>query len=625
MKPLLLFLLLIITAPLAAQQQRKLDSLKNILAKLPTEGKSFGSDTVRVRVLCEMGLYEADSALSINHILHGKTLASKISWETGEGIALNSEGFFLLREGNHYQGIDKLLLGLQIAEKTKNLDQMGFGYRYLGAGYFLLEDDILAIKYYEQAKEIYGKLKSTSLQNLKNHSVVLSNIGLSLIRIKDFKKAIGYYKSAIEESKILNDSTSKAWMYGNLGIALRENGNLDNALIDFDIAINLFGKGSNDNRGLAYSDKALTLLYQKNEKESLKMALEAKEIAKNAPNFIKQIVYETLFKAYKANGDYYNTIITMDKWYELKNSSEAEMKKKSIEGLASTFENKKNEVEIKYQKQQNKILFIVISLLFCLSSLIFYNFRVVKSKNKKIKEQGDKISEINSELENLNKGLEKKVETRTSELQKAYNEIKDAMVKGQTIERKRVASELHDNLGSMISSIKFQMQAISLESLNDKEKRIYNNVYGLIGDTYNEVRLISHNMLPASLELKGIKGAITELIEEINLADRVKFSLEFDNNINLDKKTEVELYSICLELINNILKHSKAKNADINFIKDKNKIYISISDDGVGMLDHQQSGMGLKNIKTRLNTINGEIEYRTFKNEGTAVILTLNF
>jgi two-component system, NarL family, sensor kinase len=188
-------------------------------------------------------------------------------------------------------------------------------------------------------------------------------------------------------------------------------------------------------------------------------------------------------------------------------------------------------------------------------------------------------------------------------------EIEEALVKGQNIERKRVAEELHDNLSAKISGIRWRLEAISPQFAIEKEQKIFDSTVNALAEVYTDVRLIAHNLLPAELETKGLPAALKNLSVELNSQDRTLF--KFKNSDNIERfanKIEYEIYSIILELSNNILKHAKAKNAMIILEKLDKTLKLIVSDDGIGIDQNSaKKGMGMGNLKSRVASLNGII------------------
>jgi signal transduction histidine kinase len=206
---------------------------------------------------------------------------------------------------------------------------------------------------------------------------------------------------------------------------------------------------------------------------------------------------------------------------------------------------------------------------------------------------------------------------KNRELQVKNKEISEAMLKGQTTERKRVASDLHDNLGSTMSSIRWAFQSIDTTKWSDNEKEIFTNVQTMFDKAYDDIRLLSHNLLPEEFERFGLTTTLQNFIKKINKNTTIEFDLKVDESFGrVDKKIEFELYSICLELVNNIMKHSKATQAKINLSQTKNQIKLIISDNGIGTFNNDSDGKGMKNVQARVESLNGTWKIQNAKNEG---------
>ncbi|MFN3850258.1 MAG: sensor histidine kinase [Spirosomataceae bacterium] len=195
-------------------------------------------------------------------------------------------------------------------------------------------------------------------------------------------------------------------------------------------------------------------------------------------------------------------------------------------------------------------------------------------------------------------------------------EIEEALLKGQTLERKRVAQELHDNLSAKISGIRWRLESIQPDFNIEKQKQIYESSVNALSEVYTDVRLISHNLLPAELELKGMRFALENLVKELNSLERTQFELEVDDSIKrFGNKAEYELFSVILELSNNILKHSGAKDAKIAMHQAGNRIVLIVEDNGKGLGENaHKGGMGMKNMKARIENLGGSFSIES--NEG---------
>lgn len=238
----------------------------------------------------------------------------------------------------------------------------------------------------------------------------------------------------------------------------------------------------------------------------------------------------------------------------------------------------------------------------------------------------------------LNVGLEDKVRDRTIELELANEqlraknrEIEEALLRGQTLERKRVAADLHDNLGGTLSAIKLSLSALNPGKLSEREQLVYQNLVMMTREAYAEVRNLSHNLQPDELEQEGLGRALCRLVQKFNNTQLTQFTLAANDLPRLNKNTEFHLYSICLELANNILKHSRATEAHIEFKRVNDDLNMIVRDNGRGMesVVHQHNnhmqmiGMGLRNIQARTEAMKGRLEVYSEIGEGTTFFFVL--
>lgn len=197
-------------------------------------------------------------------------------------------------------------------------------------------------------------------------------------------------------------------------------------------------------------------------------------------------------------------------------------------------------------------------------------------------------------------------------------EIEEALLKGQKIERRRVAADLHDNLGGMMSAIRLTIEAMDVSKLSKKEKEVYQSVLYMTREAYNEVRLLSHNLQPEELEKFGLPEALQRLMHKLNNSQKIHFSVVVSHLQKLNKELEFNLYSICLELANNIVKHSGATEASFEFVTKGTELQLFVTDNGKGFIQNNTSdGMGMRNIQERTNQMAGKLKIHSEPGEGT--------
>lgn len=213
-------------------------------------------------------------------------------------------------------------------------------------------------------------------------------------------------------------------------------------------------------------------------------------------------------------------------------------------------------------------------------------------------------------------------------LRKRNNLIEqDAQIKGQTLERKRVASELHDNVNSLLASVKVGLQSIQP---SENQSKIYENVVRMVDNATREVRQISHNLVPAELEKEGLSHALISLVMRLNLSGNTYFELDLIAlKQRFSNEVEFNLYMICLELCQNIIKHAEATKAKIEFeiiSSSKNKpqqLVLFVWDNGKGFEKERiVEGMGLKNIRHRAKSIGTDLQVQSH-DDGTTFYLKI--
>lgn len=196
-----------------------------------------------------------------------------------------------------------------------------------------------------------------------------------------------------------------------------------------------------------------------------------------------------------------------------------------------------------------------------------------------------------------------------------------AVLEAEEKERVRIARELHDSLGQILSAAKMNVSAI--DSHNEDDAKLMNNAKKLIDDSVREVRNISHNLMPASLMDKGIEFALNELANKINDTGLLHIDLMItESEQRLDSSVEIAIYRIVQEVVNNMIKHSNANKVEVLLDYNTEKIYLSIKDNGVGFDTNtieQSSGIGWKNIFSRVYMMNGDVQVNSQPGRGTLV------
>jgi len=200
---------------------------------------------------------------------------------------------------------------------------------------------------------------------------------------------------------------------------------------------------------------------------------------------------------------------------------------------------------------------------------------------------------------------------------KKQNELLVAISETQTAERKRISQDLHDSIGGSLALTKNKLQN-ALSKIKTTPPEMHEAILAL-NDTSDQVRQISHNLMPGELVRFGLVPAINTLLEQLNKEElhAQLYTTKMENRIEPLK--EIQLYRIVQEAIQNTLKHAEAKNLYIHLNKHKQHLSLLIEDDGIGLLPNLEEGLGFKNIEQRIKMLNGSFALDSSENKGTTL------
>jgi len=204
----------------------------------------------------------------------------------------------------------------------------------------------------------------------------------------------------------------------------------------------------------------------------------------------------------------------------------------------------------------------------------------------------------------------------------------NTIIQTEEKERKRFAKDLHDGLGPLLSSVKMSVSSMAQMKHDDATREIVENTELVINEAIKSLKEISDNLSPHILNNFGLIRALNNFTNKINITKTIRISLISDlRDERFDSNVEVVLYRVVCELINNTIKHAKAKKIDLSLMKENNDLLIEYKDDGKGfdvskVIDQSANmGMGFSNIYSRINSIKGEINIESGHKKGTLVTI----
>lgn len=476
---------------------------------------------------------------------------------------------------NYAQSKNYLEKALPIFIKYKNQTLLYQTYVEFGVLYFRQSENSKALYYYLKAKNI----NDTELQNPTNTASDYNYIALCYDELNNKSKAVEYFKKAIDTYTELEMPNELAMIQFNLG--------------------NLYVGIKQADLGIFHLEKAK------------KIAVEIED------TYRLSRCYELLSDAFALKGDYLKAY----NYYVLYNSISDSLlnleKVKQIAEMNVVYETEKKVQEIELLNAQNKakearnklLIFGTVFLLISIIILIYIYIqrsRIAK-KNELIAQQ--KIKNLINEQEI-----------------KTY----DAMLEGQEEERKRIATDLHDRLGSMLSTVKLLFSALDskIDQAVDENKQQYAKANLLLDEACVEVRRISHNLSTGMVSSFGLVAALDELVDSIDNSGIIScklYTYGMDNRV--DTKLEIAIYRMIQEIVNNILKHANASKISIQINKTEESISISIEDNGIGFNVEEKKksgGMGLASIEARATKVNGTYHIDSSIGNGSISIIEIS-
>lgn len=230
---------------------------------------------------------------------------------------------------------------------------------------------------------------------------------------------------------------------------------------------------------------------------------------------------------------------------------------------------------------------------------------------------------------------QRKVLAQQNEIQTAENrhqkELLNASMEVAEQEREKIAKNIHDDVGTSLNVIRLQLTKLSRNAADyAKTEELVKESIGIVDESIQTIRGIAHDLMPPTLVKLGFDKGIAELCRQINASGQMKISavVEEENAKRLTPRLELQLYRAVREVINNILKHSQASEVDVHVRTTDTSVSVRIHHNGIGIsneaatqLAQSEKGVGLKSIQSRVQLVNGTIQYLTKGQNDSEVII----
>lgn len=426
--------------------------------------------------------------------------------------------------------------------------------------------------YYEKALLVGEKV----LNNEDLKAKIYANFAGMFYLKADYKVAVKYFKIAVEYQKSLGNKDIEAGILNNLGGVYYMQEEYNKALESFEEAFELVGYGKGDLQNQARLNSYINKAY-----------------------------------AFSGLGNYKMAFEFQDKYFTLNDSLQQELKYKEIAEIESKYnlatKEKENEIEKAKRKEAEVLTYGLSFTVLILLAGIYALFKVFILNRK-----NHQLQLIQEQLLNQNKIEKIKSESKSK--------IISATLDGRLNERKIIASVLHDNVSALLSAANLHLFA-SKKKMNGKVPVEIEKAQNILEEASEQIRDLSHKLISSVLVKFGLGIAIQDLCEKssnsnIYLHCRTKDVGRFDGDF------ELKMFNVVNECINNILKHSNAKNGVINLEQLNGDLIINVSDNGKGFNTDgsaENTGIGLNQVEARIKNLKGTFDIISSKTKGTQI------
>lgn len=600
-KRLLILSLILLANASLCQNQDYADSLIVIL-KEPT--LSDASRSVVLQNLMEKSSDPEDKLKYSNLLLKINSISP--AHEVRANIA---KGVSYRLKGELEKALLYLFKGAKLANEYLFPNLAAEAYLEIGATYSINSDIKNALNYENKAISLFRELNKQ--QEL---AINLLNAGYSYYTLTKYDTAFLYYNEADPLFDSVGLTIGKAYILGNRALVYWKTGNVEKAEIDLLIAIEMLVP-LGDQFGMADYHNQLGNLYLGQGKLSqainhLQMGL---TMAKTMD--LKEQIRDaslTLTTLFSSNGEFAKALENHQQYVAYKDSIENSEQTKKMANLRTDFEVNLREKEID-SLEQEKVLqqtYIAIAvILFFLAVIILLYFR-----------QRFHTAKLLTEAERTTHDIELKDLLKTQE-----TKALQAMVQGKEDERRHLAKEIHNHLGSLLATVKVNLNGMEIEDSQKQQKMI-----SLVDQACQDVRNISHELNMGISKNFGLVPALKELVDHLKRSKelQVQFTASLEM-IHIDSENEILTYRIIQELVSNVLKHSKATKLTISltgFI-DEGIVNLMVQDNGIGFkhksLTKTTKGIGLDSLEEMIEKMEGEISIDSNRQSGTTVNIDL--
>lgn len=585
---------------LIARRAEKIDSAEYYYLQALDIRKVIGSKQQQAGLFNNLAnLFKNDLEKAVEYYEKALLLLEEVPLTDQKARILNNLGDRYRQFGDYPKALFNLSQAVKIREQLDNKSKLAPSYLALGILSSELSNNFLALDYFNKSLQLY--------QQSNNQEGITKNqleIGNAYYKLDSLNKALAFYK-LVSENRTALDKNDQILLEKNFGSVYSKLGNKENALIIYEKSLLKLAPEAkaeradiNFNIGLIHFkteqfDKALSY-FQKTE---LLMEHIIDPTIKNQLPFYLSATHSKLNQPEKA-------LVYMNQYTDAKTNRNLVLQNTLNDQINLLNENIALQIDAKQKFQRTMITYGILA--FCIlfgvaGAIVYFN------------EQKKQMAFL-------------RIDELLIEKERAANY---ARLEEQEKERNRIAQDLHDRLGSMLSVIKLSIGSIDakVDQLHDESRKHYQKASNLIDEACDEVRNISHNLKNSILAKFGLKAALESLVNSLQ-GNALQVELNTHNLDNrLANKIEINVFRIIQELVSNTLKHAKATKLSIQVNHFDDILNVTVEDNGIGFKPNQvnekSAGLGLHHIEARVHDMEGSINIDSGKGNGTTIMIDI--
>lgn len=607
--------------------------------------KTAKDDENKVLLLIRIGQeYEnSDLEKSKSFYRQARALGKKINYPLTEVKFISNYTFTLNMQGKYDSSLYWNLRGIEEAKLLNDDVHLAKAYFNTGTSYNYMSDYQSAVENYQNGLKLFEKIDDKFFTAQAND--ILQTLYMSL---KQYDRAKEHGKKAVAAFRNLNDPKMLAYALTNSGVTYGSSNQKDSSLV-YHIEAGKIARSINDEVLLATIELNIADVYLwKKQYEESKRNYESvlKSARKNNLPESEATALRGLAYYYMHKGDYENSLQFASEALAVSEKNKLwEEKTFSLDQLATlAYISKDIDKAQIYETRSKELRDSLLNEQILTHTINTEKKFELDKKNTQLKLQEEEINRKNllnglligglgsllliSVLGYRNYSHRKKIqEQRIKELETEKQLLAtQSLLKGQEDERSRMAKDLHDGLGGMLSGVKLQLGAMKGNLiLTGENGMLFNNALHKLDESISEMRRVAHNMMPEALIKLGLQQALQDYCDGINASRSFTVNTGFYGlEQRMNAATEVTVYRIVQELVNNVVKHAAASTLLVQVMRQAQSLNITVEDNGQGFdATHwkEKHTAGLQNILSRVHYLGGRMDIQSHPGKGTSVYI----